>query len=180
MNESGIGAFVFYALAVLTLAGGVVVAFSRNIVRSAFALLATFLGVAGLYATLSSDFIAVLQVLVYVGGILILILFAVMLTSHISEARVSNKSIGMVPGIVLLAAVAALLVCTAVYGPWSGRTQLPAVPTTGDIGDALLGPYVLPFEAISVLLFAALLGSVTLARGRVKRKAGTEDGEEDQ
>jgi NAD(P)H-quinone oxidoreductase subunit 6 len=168
---SGIGTFVFFALAAITLAGGVIVAFSKNIVRSAFSLLATFIGVAGLYAMLAADFVAIIQVLVYVGGILILILFAVMLTSHITDAKVSNASLGILPGAGILVSAAGLLIYVAISAPWPIHPLAPPKPITASIGDALLGAYVLPFELVSVLLFAALLGAVTLAKGREKPKA---------
>jgi NADH-quinone oxidoreductase subunit J len=154
------------------------VAFARNIVHSAFALLATFAGVAALYAFLSADLVAVIQLMVYVGGVLILILFAVMLTSRIDEADVSNPTLGRIPGLLAMAAVAVLMVASslAVFGH---RTeQAPAGPTVSKIGDALLKEYVLPFEVISVLLLAALLGAVTIAGGRLRKPdaPGKEEG----
>lgn len=170
---TGIGAIVFLLLVALSLGGAVVVAFSHNIVRSAFALLATFLGVAGLYATLSADFVAVTQMLVYVGGILIVILFAVMLTSRLGEVGASNPSMGLVPGIAMLVGVAVLLVTAALRTSWPGAPATHPTHTTAAIGDALLGPYVLPFEVISILLFAALLGAVTLAKSEKKTDEGT-------
>src|ERR1700710_1589227 len=89
-----ISAVAFLALAGLTLGSAGVVAFSKNIIHSALALLGTFLGIAGLYITLSADFLAATQILVYVGGTLTLILFAVMLTSRIEDIRTSNTAIG--------------------------------------------------------------------------------------
>ena len=83
---------VFYVLAAAALAGAVAVATSRNIVRSAFALLAVLFSVAGLYAIMKADFIAAAQVLIYVGGILVLIIFAVMLTHRITDVKLSNDS----------------------------------------------------------------------------------------
>lgn len=83
---------VFYALAAATVAGAVAVAVSRNIVRSAFALLTVLFSVAGLYAVMKADFIAAAQVLIYVGGILVLIIFAVMLTHRITDVKLSNDS----------------------------------------------------------------------------------------
>jgi NAD(P)H-quinone oxidoreductase subunit 6 len=168
--SSGIGTIIFLALAGLTLAGGAFVAFSRNIVHSAFALLATFFGVAGLYATLAADFVAVIQVLVYVGGILILILFSVMLTNRISEAKVSNASLGFLPALVAMAAMTGLLAYSAFAAPWAVHAPASTEPATQLIGDALLGPYVLPFEVVSILLFAALLGAVTLAKAPGKKR----------
>lgn len=164
MSDTVVANVVFYALAVLAVAGAAWVALARNIIHSAFALLATFLGVAGLYALLSADLVAVIQLLVYVGGVLVLILFAVMLTSRIGEARVSNTSFGVVPS----AIVGALLAGALTYVALSFRAGEPAPALSGStaaIGEALLGEYVLPFEVISVVLLAALLGGVTLARG---------------
>lgn len=165
MGNSLVATAAFYVFAALAVAGGVWVAFSRNIVHSAFALLATFFGVAALYGLLAADLIAVVQLLVYVGGILVLILFAVMLTSRIGAVKVSNPSLGIVPGllILLVLTVASIVVAINVFGH---GTPAPAEPTTAKIGQALLSTYVLPFEAISMLLLAVLLGAVTLARRR--------------
>ncbi len=170
-------AILFYAFAGLALAGGCLVAFSRNIVHSAFALLGAFVGVAGLYAFLSADFLAVIQLMVYVGGVLILILFAVMLTARIDEARISNPTIGRVPGMALLLVMGALLVYASLKTFAGHPVPAPAGPTTAGIGDALLSRFILPFEVISVLLLAALLGAVTIAGDRL-RKPDTSTDEE--
>jgi len=155
---------VFYLFAAVTIAGAGWVAFSRKIVHSAFALLATFFGVAGLYAFLAADLLAVVQLLVYVGGILVLILFAVMLTSRIGALQVSNPSLRTVPGLIICAVVAAISIVVAVR-VFGHDAPAPAEATTAKIGHALLSTYVLPFEVISILLLAVLLGAVTLARG---------------
>jgi NADH-quinone oxidoreductase subunit J len=89
-----IGKIIFYAVALLTIGSAVVVAFSRNIIYSAFALLGTFAGVAGLYVFLGADFVAAVQLLIYVGGILIVILFAVMLTHRISDVEITTGPSG--------------------------------------------------------------------------------------
>lgn len=160
---------LFYLFAALVIGGALVVALSRNIVHSAFALLGTFAGVAALYAFLSADLVAVIQLMVYVGGVLILILFAVMLTARIDEANVSNPTIGRIPGLLALVAVAALMVYTGVTVFGRQVRQAPAGETVSKIGDALLSRYVLPFEVISILLLAALLGAVTIAGGRLRK-----------
>jgi NAD(P)H-quinone oxidoreductase subunit 6 len=166
MGSPAVGALVFYLLAAFTIAGAVWVAFGRNIVHSAFALFATFFGVAALYAFLSADLMAIVQLMIYVGGVLVLILFAVMLTSRIADVRVSNPAFGRPAGAVVLLAVAGLIAFVAVR--LLGREGLPAraEPTTAALGNSLLTTYVLPFEAISILLLAVLLGAVALARGR--------------
>src|ERR1043166_3888521 len=93
---------VFYLIALITVISAGMVAFSRNIIYSAFSLLGTFMGVAGIYVFLGADFVAAVQVLIYVGGILVLILFAVMLTHRIANIEVSNRSVGRLPaGIVV-------------------------------------------------------------------------------
>jgi NAD(P)H-quinone oxidoreductase subunit 6 len=166
MDNSFVAGLIFYALAAITLAGAALVAFSRNIVHSAFALLATFFGIAGLYAFLAADLMAVIQLLVYVGGVLVLIVFAVMLTARISEARISNPAMGRGAGLVVLVVVAGLMTYIAVRIFGDSGTPDPARPTTAAVGNALLSTYVLPFEVISVLLLAVLLGAVTLARGQ--------------
>src|SRR5271167_333968 len=91
---------IFYLLAVLTVGSSAIVAFSRNIVHSTFALLGAFMGVVGIYVLLAADFVAMVQLLVYVGGILVLTIFAVMLTAGIGDVTVSNREVGTGPAIV--------------------------------------------------------------------------------
>jgi len=167
MGNSLAAGLAFYGLAGLILAGAAAVAFSRNIIHSAFALFMTFFGMAGIYALLAADLLAVIQLLVYVGGILVLILFAVMLTSRIADVRISNPAFGRPAGVIVLLVVAALIAYVA-FSLFGGRgpAQAPEQPTTAPIGNALLSTYVLPFEVVSILLLAVLLGAVTLARGQ--------------
>ncbi len=158
----------FYGLAALTLACGLYAALSRNIVRAVFALLGTFLGMAGLYAALSADFVAVVQLLVYVGGILVLMLFAVMLTSRIELASRSNRYPSFPStalGITLGAGVGIMLVALALEAPWArSANPLAYEPTTADIGRILLGQALLPFELLAVVLLAVVIGAVVIAR----------------
>src|SRR4249920_40268 len=93
---------VFYLIALLTIASAGMVAFSRNIIYSAFSLLGTFMGVAGLYIFLGADFVAAVQVLIYVGGILVLILFAVMLTHRITDVTITNRASGRIPALLVI------------------------------------------------------------------------------
>jgi len=160
---------VFTILAGLVLGSAGVVAMSKNIVHSALGLLGTFLGVAGMYITLSADFLAATQILVYVGGTLTLILFAVMLTARIEQMRRSNQSQGLLVGVGLVGLVLLVLGKVASGTNWALDPQ-PAVPSTAKLGHALLSNYLLPFEIASVVLLAAMIGSVVLARRAVKRE----------
>jgi NAD(P)H-quinone oxidoreductase subunit 6 len=158
-------ALVFYAMSGLALVGAGWVAFSKNIVRSAFALLLTFFGVAGLYALLSADLVAVIQLMVYVGGVLVVMLFAVMLTARIADVRASNRSLGMIAGVAATVPLAAGLCWIAVQIPLPVPELAPQPPLSAAVGNALLQGYVVPFEVASVLLLAALIGAVVLSRG---------------
>ncbi len=160
---------MFFTLAGLALGSAGVVAFSRNIIHSALALLGTFLGVAGLYVTLSADFLAATQVLVYVGGTLTLIVFAVMLTARIEDMKVSNPSQGLLAGVGLVGIILLLLGKVAATTAWS-LSERATNPSAGKLGHAFLGDYLLPFELGSVVLLAAMIGSVVLARRAVKRE----------
>jgi NADH:ubiquinone oxidoreductase subunit 6 (subunit J) len=164
-----ISSLLFLVLAGLALGSAGVVAFSRNIIHSALALLGTFLGVAGLYITLSADFLGATQVLVYVGGTLTLILFAVMLTARIEDMKISNPSVGLGAGFGLVTIVMLLLGKVATTTAWAIDVQ-PSNPSTAKLGHAFLTNYLLPFEVGSVVLLAALIGAVVLARRAVKRE----------
>jgi NAD(P)H-quinone oxidoreductase subunit 6 len=167
-GQGGLGAFFFYALSAVTLAGAAAVAFSRNIVYSAVGLLAALLGAGSLYVLLSADFVAIAQLLVYVGGVMVLVLFAVMLTSKITEVNVSNRSFGLFGGVLLLVAAGPVLVAVALLTPWRETTPGPMAATTAAIGDALLTRWLLPFEVASLVLLATLIGAVVIARKELK------------
>jgi NAD(P)H-quinone oxidoreductase subunit 6 len=167
-GQGGIFAVIFYLLAAVTLAGAAAVAFSRNVVYSAVGLLASLLGAGALYVQLSADFVAITQLLVYVGGVMVLILFAVMLTSRITEVRVSNRSVGLWGGLLLLLAMGPVLLAVALLAPWRQASPGPLAPTTAAIGDALLTRWLLPFEVASLVLLATLVGAVVIARKELK------------
>jgi NAD(P)H-quinone oxidoreductase subunit 6 len=154
---------LWFALATLTLGSAAGVAFSPNIIYSAFSLLGAFLGVAAMYIYLSAPFLAVTQVLIYIGGVLVLILFAVMLTSRIRDVKISNASIALLPGIGGLLACFSMLAYVAAATPWPSVTPVQR-ETSALLGDALLSTYLLPFEIISVVLLATLIGAIALAR----------------
>lgn len=165
-------AALFYAIAGLTVAGAFGVALSTNVVYSAFSLMAALLGAAGLYVFLAADFVAAVQLVVYVGGILVLTLFAIMLTHQISEVEVSNRSVGRLPAFVLVALAGGAMGVALLRAPWRMAATLveraAGDGTTYGIGDSFLGPYLLPFELASVVLLTALVGAIVLSRKELR------------
>jgi NAD(P)H-quinone oxidoreductase subunit 6 len=159
-------AFLLFATMAVVSAGGV--AFSRNIIYSALALLGTLLSTGALYIFLDADYVAVTQLLIYIGGVLVLILFAVMLTSRITEVNVSNSSFGLFGGFLLFVAAAPVLLAVAVITPWNAVQPAALAPTTQAIGDAFLTRWLLPFEVASLVLLSTLVGSVVIARKEIK------------
>ena len=163
----GVEALVFYGLAALVVAGAAGVAFSRNILHAAFLLLLTLSGTAGLYFYLGADFVGVAQILIYVGGILVLLLFAVLLTNRIGDAHLSNRSAGAAAVIPVAALVAAFLVSAIGTAAWP-HAEAVAAPTTARLGDAFLREDLLPFELVSLVLLMALVGAMVIARRAVR------------
>lgn len=160
----------FWALTLLTLFSACVAALAPRIVHAAFALMACFFGVAGLYALLGADFVALAQVIVYVGGILVLLVFGILLTGRLRgslglEAPPRTRGAVLVGMLLFLGLALALHESTF---PGSGAQPPKAVPTTAPIGRAFLDPeqYLVPFELVSVLLLGALVGAAYLARRR--------------
>ncbi len=164
----GLPDVLFYVLAAVTITGAAGTALSRNILYSAFGLLMALLGAGALYVLLSADFVAVTQLLIYIGGVLVLILFAVMLTSRITEVNVSNSSFGLFGGFLLFVAAAPVLLAVAVITPWNAIAPAALAPTTQAIGDAFLTRWLLPFEVASLVLLSTLIGSVVIARKEIK------------
>ena len=166
--EIPLATVIFYLVAAVTVVFAAVVAFSRNIVHSAFSLVGTFGGVAGIYVLLGADFVAAVQVLIYVGGILVLILFAVMLTHRIAEVQVTNRSVGRIPALIASGILLLILVQTIRETRWVEAKEIGYAPTTAQIGDLFLQDYLLPFELASVVLLVALIGAVILSRKEIK------------
>jgi NADH-quinone oxidoreductase subunit J len=164
----GLPDVLFYVIAALTVLGAAGVALSRNILYSAIGLLMALLGAGSLYVFLSADFVAVTQLLVYIGGVLVLILFAVMLTNRITEVNVSNTSFGKVGGALLFISVAPVLLAVVALTPWPTSAPPALAPTTAAIGNAFLTTWLLPFEVASLVLLATLIGAVVIARKEIK------------
>jgi len=160
--------FLFIALATIVSAG--LVAFSNKLIHSAFALLAALVGFAAFYVFLSADFLAVTQVVIYVGGILILILFGVMMTHRIYDTTLKTIHNPLILSILSGTAVAVVLALIIFRSPWAPVINKSFAPTTNAIGAEILTNYLLPFELISVLLLGVLIGAVFLARTEEHKK----------
>jgi NADH-quinone oxidoreductase subunit J len=159
-------AAVFYVFAAVTVGSAAVVVLARSLIYSAFALLFTFFGVAGLYVLLGADFLAATQLLIYVGGILVLLLFGVMLTHKIYELDLRSEVTQFPAGVIIWVGVTAILVLTALQTQWKVGPGRGPSPTTKEIGQLFMGQYLLPFEAASVLLLVALIGAAMIVRRR--------------
>ncbi len=157
----------FYSFAALILSSALVVVFSKKIIYSAFALLFTFFGVAGIYVLLNADFIAITQIMIYVGGILVLIIFGVMLTTKISNVDIKEGLSGKLQKSfagLIVAIIAITLIILYKNVSWAVN-KVPEVKTTiTSIGNALLTRYLLGFEVASVLLLIAIVGAAFIAR----------------
>ena len=155
---------VFFMLATFTVGGALFVVLAKNIVHCAIALVSTFFGVAALYILLDAEFLAAVQVLLYVGGITILLLFAIMLTSRISArgVKIMNEQVGTSALVVF--AIFGLMAFANLKGLAFVAAPGPASYATASLGRLLLTTYVLPFEAVSILLLAAMVGAIILAR----------------
>lgn len=157
---------VFWLFAAIMLASASLVVYGKNLVHSAFALLATFFSAAVFYAMLGADFLAGAQLLIYVGGILTLIVFGVMLTNRIFDVNLRTETFQVLPGAVVSLAVFGMLTLVILKTPWRRASLLEEGPTTAKIGLGLMTEYILPFEIVSVLLLVALLGAAMLVRRR--------------
>ena len=184
---------VFWILSVLAIGGALGVVMVPDLFRAALLLILVFIAVAGFFILLSAEFLAVVQVLIYVGAIAILIIFAVMLTRDVQRGNLPNRL--QIPAAVFAALLLAALVTVALDTKWEflpddqqervELVQTSAITTlTGDVlteegitspeeqaeiqkaglADLLISDYVLPFEAVSVLLLAALIGALALVR----------------
>lgn len=163
---------VLFLAEILTLASAIIVALHPNILYASVALLFSFLGVAVMFVYAGADFIAGTQVVVYVGGVTILVLFAIMLTQWLYQLKLRDVRDKLIVPILVacLSLVPFLykglseLAATITTSPPAGLEAFTGSPKTGLIGQALLGNYLLPFEAITILLLGALVGAVWLAR----------------
>src|SRR5687767_14643620 len=173
VSQSDIGAVLFYVFAGMAGLAALGLVLSRNIVRSAVCLLFTLTGVAGLYFLLSAEFLAAVQLVVYAGGTLILIIFGVMLTSKSPFSRFDAK-LGEVVIALSVGAIVLFALSMAILRTNFASEELVGVTYPIDkLGQVLLGDYLVPFEVVSVLLLAVMIGAAYLAKGRRREGEGS-------
>ena len=159
---------VFIILSALILVGGLGVVMVRNLFRSALFLVLSFVGVAGFYILLEAEFLAMVQLLVYVGAISILIIFAIMLSRRLMSPEFKAYNEQWLIALVSAAALCILMVFILLQVDWPTELSVVSPDTIQELGIALVSPdqFVLVFEAASVLLLVALVGAVIIARER--------------
>lgn len=191
---------IFWPVCVLTVAGAMLCVFARNLLHAAFGLGVSLLGVAGLFLFLQAEYLAAIQVLVYVGGILILLIFGIMLSKDVrgleQRPRISAWLFSLVIGALVLTSVTRLATATilhaqdnttsAALSPANTKDPIPKVmlirsspdqfqtsitsnSANNNLGDLLMGPYLLPFLVIALLLTVVLIGAVVLVRKELPR-----------
>ena len=192
---------VFWLLSVMAIGGALGVVMVPDLFRAALLLIVVFIAVAGFFVLLSAEFLAVVQVLIYVGAIAILLIFAIMLTRDVQRGNLPNRL--QIPAVVFSALLFSALVAVAVDTQWEflpdsdqGRVELvqtnSVTTLTGEVlidegltgteeqsevqesglADLLIEDFVLPFEAVSVLLLAALIGALVLVRPDNRQRRG--------
>ena len=164
----------FYVFALLTLGGGLLTITRRNAVHSALSLIVSLLGVAGLYLMQQAEFLFAVQIILYVGGIMLLFIFVIMLVNLDQAAKERQFNRHWLAGLVAVAAVGAQVAYFIHRGSDSFHFAAPLVAgtpaglgNTEQIADSLFGEYLLPFEVASLLLLVAVVGSVVMAKKRI-------------
>jgi NADH-quinone oxidoreductase subunit J len=155
----------FWVLAGITLISALMVVSLKNVFHSALALILCLFCVAGIFVLLHAEFLAAVQVLVYVGAVSILIIFAVMLTTNLASKSIIQLNKNVLPAVfvcLIFAIGAIVLIANTMIWPLS-TAELPA-DNIGTIGKLMMTEFMLPFEIISILMLAALIGAITLAR----------------
>ena len=168
---------LFYIFALLAIVSGAYMVLTRNLLYAGFSLLITLLSIAGIYVLLFADFIAVTQLMVYVGGVLVLILFGIMLSSRVHDKSVLSENVNtvwgaLVAGLILVGLSYSILKANISSLPWLQTMEIDVLgnqkSTVQSIGIKLMTDFVLPFEIASLLLLIALMGAAYIATDKQK------------
>ncbi len=168
-----IDSLFFYVFALLTLGGAVLTITRRNAVHSAISLIVSLLGVAGLYLMQKAEFLFAVQIVLYVGGIMVLFLFVIMLVNLDQQAKERQFSKAWLVGLIAVLAVGAEVGYFLYRGKSAFRfaepatAVAPAIGNTELVANTLFSDYLLPFEIASILLLVAIVGSVVMAKKRI-------------
>jgi len=155
----------FYVFAALTVFSALALLWARQVLYSAFALLLTFLGIAGLYVLAGADFVAVTQIMIYVGGILVLLIFGIMLTNRPANGPPLSERVNRLAGILAAGGLFAVFLIVFLKAnllalPQAAANQPSSIPA---IGIGLMTDFLLPFEIAGILLMVALMGAAFIA-----------------
>ena len=158
----------FWIMAVVMVGAALAVLRLRNVFHAALALVLCFIAVAGIYITLSADFLAAVQILVYVGAISVLIILGIMMTREVQKGNPANKM--RLPAAIVTVVLLGILVYVVTSTPWSISTQDPLTPTTMPLATKLFSEngFILPVEIGAVLLLAAILGAIVIIKENKK------------
>jgi NADH:ubiquinone oxidoreductase subunit 6 (subunit J) len=157
-------AITFWILAVVVIVAALGVVTLRNVFRAALSLVLCFAAVAGIYITLSADFLAAVQVLIYVGAISVLLILGIMMTRDIQRGSPSNRM--RVPALIVSVLFMGIMIYSSVSTAWPVSGKPPLAPTTAPLADKLFGAsgFILPVEIAALLLLVAVVGSIVIAR----------------
>lgn len=154
----------FWVLAVVVIAAALAVVLLRNIFRAALSLVLCFLAVAGIFVTLSADFLAAVQIIIYVGAIAVVIILAIMLTREVQRGSLSNKL--KFPVLISALLFLGVAIFAVINTPWPLAIEPPQEPTTTALATKLFGEggFILVVEMAAILLLATIVGAITLMR----------------
>jgi len=157
-------AAAFWIMAVVVVVAALGVVFLRNVFRAALALILCFITVAGLYITLSADFLAAVQILVYVGAISVLIILAIMMTREVQQGSPSNRM--KLPAFIVAAVLLGIMIYTVTKTSWQIAAESPLTPTTAPLATKLFSEsgFILPVEIAAMLILATILGAIVITR----------------
>jgi len=157
-------AIAFWIMAVVAVVSALGVVFLRNVFRAALSLVLCFITVAGLYLTLSADFLAAVQILVYVGAISVLIILAIMMTREVQQGSPANRM--KIPAFLVAVVLLGIMIFTVTKTSWQIAGEAPLSPTTVPLATKLFSEsgFILPVEIAAMLLLAAIIGAIVIAR----------------
>jgi len=155
----------FYILAVLILGSALMVVTLRNIFHCALFLVLCLFSIAGIYILLEAEFIAAVQVLIYVGAVTILMIFAVMLTHQLTGKTIRQVNDQPIAALFIILSLLVLTLLALSKTTWEVASSSGVSPSATELGRALMTIYVLPFEIVSVVLLVALIGAIVISRG---------------